>query len=74
MTEGYIASDISYVVNDASMIAAFNERLITGESIEETIRSVKPSVRPDVIAMYDRLQEQMEGAARSNSIRKIGFK
>lgn len=74
MTEGYIASDISYVVNDASMTAAFNERLITEEALEETIRSVKPSVRPDLIAMYDRLQEQMEGAARSNSIRKIGFK
>lgn len=75
MTEGYIASDISYVVNDASMTAAFNERAITQEAIEETIRSVRPSIRPDIIAMYDRLKEQMEGIERSNSTsRRIGFK
>lgn len=74
MTEGYIASDISYVVNDASMTAAFNERPITQEALEATILSVKPSIRPDVIAMYDRLQEQMEGISRSNTGRKIGFK
>ena len=73
MTEGYIASDISYVVNDASMTAAFNERLITGEALEETIKSVRPSLRPDVIATYERLREQMEGTSRANTIRKIGF-
>lgn len=73
MTEGYIASDISYVVNDASMTAAFNERLITGEALEETIKSVRPSLRPDVIVKYDKLREQMEGASRANTMRKIGF-
>jgi transitional endoplasmic reticulum ATPase len=73
MTEGYIASDISYVVNDASMTAAFNERLITGEALEETIQSVRPSLRPDVIVKYDKLREQMEGASRANAMRKIGF-
>lgn len=73
MTEGYIASDISYVVNDASMTAAFNERLITGEALEETIKSIRPSLRPDVIVKYDKLREQMEGASRTNTMRKIGF-
>ena len=73
MTEGYIASDISYVVNDASMTAAFNERLITGEALEETIKSVKPSLKPDVIAGYEKLREEMEGTSRANTMRKIGF-
>ena len=68
-------SDISYVVNDASMTAAFQNKNITQECLENTINSVKPSVRKEVLAEYEQLREQMEGLERSNSNRrKIGFK
>lgn len=75
LSEGYVSSDISYVVNDASMTAAFQNKNITQECLENTINSVKPSVRKEVLAEYEQLREQMEGLERSNSNRrKIGFK
>lgn len=38
-TEGYIASDIAYVVNDAAMIAAFKNQNITGIILEDCVKT-----------------------------------
>lgn len=73
MTEGYIASDISYICNETAMIAALNDKHITQEMLETTIRSIRPSVRPDVIKMYDDIRDKMEGIVRKNTFNKIGF-
>ncbi len=72
-TEGYIASDISYICNETAMIAALNDKQITQEMIETTISSIRPSIRPDVIKMYDDIRDKMEGIIRQNTIKKIGF-
>ena len=72
-TEGYIASDISYICNETAMIAALNDKQITQEMIETTISSIRPSIRPDVIKMYDDIRDKMEGIVRQNTIKKIGF-
>lgn len=73
MTEGYIASDISYICNETAMIAALNDKHITQEMLETTIRSIRPSIRPDVIKMYDDIRDKMEGIVRKNTFNKIGF-
>ena len=74
MTDGYIASDISYICNETAMIAALNDKQITQELLETTIRSIRPSIRPDVIKMYDDIRDKMEGITRKNTFNKIGFK
>lgn len=71
--EGYIASDISYICNETAMIAALNDKQITQEMLETTIQSIRPSIRPDVIKMYDDIRDKMEGIERKNTYKKIGF-
>ena len=74
ITDGYIASDISYICNETAMIAALNDKQITQELLETTIRSIRPSIRPDVIKMYEDIRDKMEGIERKNTYKKIGFK
>ena len=73
MTEGYIASDISYICNETAMIAALNDKKITQDLLETTIRSIRPSIRPNDVKMYDDIRDKMEGISRKNSLNKIGF-
>ena len=72
-TSGYIASDIAYICNEAAIIAALNDKLISQESIEMILSSMHPSIRPDTVKMYDDIREKMEGINRKNAVRKIGF-
>jgi transitional endoplasmic reticulum ATPase len=75
MTEGYIASDIAYVVNDAAMIAAFTDKDITEELLETSIRNTHPSLRKDTLLVFEDIRQRMEDKERSNLTRpKIGFK
>lgn len=73
-TDGFIASDIAYIVNDSAMVAAFTHKPITQELLEQSIRSTSPSVRKEVLSMYDDLRDKMEGIEKSNMLPKIGFK
>ena len=63
-TDGYIASDIAYIVNDAAMTAAFSRTPITEEILENTIRSTKPSLRKETLEEYKRIQDKMDGIGR----------
>lgn len=74
MTDGYIASDLAFIVNDAAMTAAFTHAKITQALIEKTIGETQPSVSRDLLSSYDQLREQMEGVERRNSLPRIGFK
>ncbi|MBO5540157.1 MAG: AAA family ATPase [Muribaculaceae bacterium] len=73
LSEGYVASDITYVVNEAAMIAAYNNANITEELMETTIGGIKPSVKGDALKEYDRIRDKMEGNERRNSLPKVGF-
>ena len=73
MTDGYSASDIAYICNESAMIAAFNDKEISQDILEMIIKSQKPSIRPDIIKMYDDIRDKMEGINRENTIKKIGF-
>lgn len=73
LTDGYIASDIAYIVNDAAMGAAFSDKPITQELLEATIKSIHPSISKDVVNSYENLHQKMEDVDARNKRPKIGF-
>ena len=72
-TDGYIASDIAYIVNDSAMVAAFTRKDITQELLEQSIHNTSPSIRQEVLKMYDDLKNKMEGIEKSNMMPRIGY-
>ena len=74
LTDGYIASDIAFIVNDAAMTAAFTRAEITQELLEKSISQTRPSVSKESLQMYDDLQQKMEGIGRANLLPRFGFK
>jgi len=73
LTDGYIASDIAYIVNDAAMGAAFNDQPITQQLLEEVISTIRPSIGKDVANSYESLRQKMETTDSRNKRPKIGF-
>ena len=74
LSEGYIASDIAYVVNDAAMTAAFTDQEITEEILETAVKNTHPSLRKEVLNTFEEIRCRMEGIERRNLDRpKIGF-
>lgn len=74
LSDGFIASDIAYVVNDAAMIAAFTDQSITEELLETSVKNTHPSLRVDTLKIYDEIKQKMENTERQNiGCRKIGF-
>lgn len=74
LSDGFIASDIAYVVNDAAMIAAFTDQDITEELLETSVNNTHPSLRADTLQIYDDIKRKMENTERRNMARpKIGF-
>lgn len=65
-TEGYIASDIAYIVNDSAMVAAFTRTKITGNHLCNSIQNTRPSVRTDVMKTYEDIRKKMEDNNRRN--------
>ncbi len=73
MTEGFIASDIAFICNEAAMVACLNDKNISQDILETTLQSMRPSIRPDIIKMYNDIRDKMEGLNRKNALSKIGF-
>ena len=73
-TDGYIASDIAFIVNDTAMTAAFTHAKITQALLEQTIKETRPSVSRELLRTYEDLREKMDGVERRNSLPRIGFK
>lgn len=74
LSDGFIASDIAYVVNDAAMIAAYTDQEITEELLETSVKNTHPSLRVDTLQIYDDIKRKMENTERRNlTRRKIGF-
>lgn len=63
-TEGYIASDIAFIVNDAAMTAAFTRKPISHELMCTSLNNIKPSLQKEVIDEYSQIQNKMNGAQR----------
>lgn len=73
LTDGYIASDIAYVVNDAAMTAAFTDQPISEAILETAVSNTRPSLRRDTLRTFEDIRDRMEGIERSNIRRPIGF-
>ena len=73
LTDGYVASDIAYVVNEAATIAAFNHENITQELMVKTIGGIKPSISKDLLKEYEEMRDKMEGINRSNTLPRVGY-
>ena len=75
LTEGYIASDIAYIVNDAAMVAAYTRTKITAEILLNSIHNTHPSIRLDTMEVYENIRRKMESEERRGLTEsKIGFK
>ena len=71
--EGYVASDIAYVVNEAATIAAFNHEQITQDLLIKTIEGIKPSISNELLKEYEEMRDKMEGITRINALPHVGF-
>lgn len=74
-TEGYIASDIAYIVNDSAMTAAFSRTRISNKLLQEAVRNTQPSVRQESLQLYQDIKKQMEATGRRSLVDRpsIGF-
>lgn len=75
LTDGYIASDIAYIVNDAAMTAAFSRTQISHDMLLTTIKNVPPSLNSESIKLYEAIRQNMETTNRRNvsANRPIGY-
>jgi transitional endoplasmic reticulum ATPase len=73
LTEKYVSSDITFIVNDAAMAAAFVGGPITQEFLENSIKCTHPSVGQDAIRQYEREREQFENLEHNNGLAHVGF-
>lgn len=65
-TEGYIASDIAFIVNDAAMTAAFTREPITEQLLNSTLDNIRPSLRKESLEIYQGIKDTMESVERKN--------
>ena len=72
--DGYVASDIAYIVNEAATIAAFNNEIITQELLLKTLEGIKPSISQELLKEYEEMRDKMEGITRSNALPRIGYR
>ena len=72
LTEGYVTSDLSLIVNDAAMNAAYARSFISQELLEEAISTYKPSVSDRVIKEHEEIHRRMQSDKRTHT--RIGFK
>lgn len=75
LTEGYIASDIAYIVNDSAMTAAYSRVKISYQQLLASINSIPPSIREDSKVLYESIRERMDASNRKNVVprRRIGY-
>ena len=70
-TEGYIASDIAFIVNDAAMTAAFTRKPISHELMCTSIRNIPPSLQKEVIDEYSHIKDKMNGLQRRAVVQSL---
>lgn len=70
-TEGYIASDIAFIVNDAAMTAAYTRKPISHELMCTSISNIKPSLQKEVIDEYSHIKDKMNGVQRRTVVQSL---
>jgi len=72
LSEGYVPSDIDYIVNDAAIEAAMADVPISQTLLLEAIRKTRQSVSSDDVKEYERLRDKYERLS-PNGRKRIGF-
>ena len=70
-TDGYIASDIAFIVNDAAMTAAYTRKPISHELMCVSLNNIKPSLQKEVIDEYAQIRNKMNGVQRRAVIQSL---
>ncbi len=73
MTDNYVASDIAFIVNDAAMIAAFRDELITQDGLINSIKTTRPSLNRAQLEGYERIRQKLENAQGAEPRPHVGF-
>lgn len=73
MTENYVFSDLTLIINDASRKALKAKSKITMAILEETITSTQSSLKPRDIEKYNKIKTQMEGGEIDKPRPRVGF-
>lgn len=73
LTEGYVASDINFIVNETALEAAMNDQPISQQLLTDNIKRIRKSVTADEMLAYESLRIRMEAGRSEAERRKIGF-
>lgn len=73
LTEGYVASDINFIVNETALEAAMNDKPISQQLLTDNISRIRKSVTADDMLAYETLRIRMEAGRNESELRKIGF-
>lgn len=73
MTENYVFSDLTLIINDASRKALMAKSKITMAILEETIAATRSSLKPRDIEKYNKIKAQMEGGEIEKPRPRVGF-
>jgi len=75
-TDNYVASDIKFLVDEASRFALQKRERITQEILEKVISGIQPSVSHTELLKYEALKKQFEDKkqiGKENESKPIGF-
>ncbi len=72
-SEGYVASDISFMVNSSALEAAMSDVPISQELVLAEIHKARRSVSQDDAADYERIRKKFEQQTSRQKRRRIGF-
>lgn len=72
-SEGYVASDIKYIVTESALDAARLGVPISQQHILEKLEVIFPSVSSDVVEQYERLRKEMQPQRACTAKSHIGY-
>lgn len=73
MTENYVFSDLTLIINDASRLALRNKSKITMATLESVIAHTKPSLNKSEIDKYIQIKATIDGDIQEKPRRRVGF-
>lgn len=73
LTDGFVSSDIKFIVDEASRFALRKKERITEEIVVNIINNIQPSVSHKEIGKYEKMRNEFEGRNKRQSVSKIGF-
>lgn len=73
-SEGYVASDIGFIVNQSALKAAISDVPISQHLIIEEIENTRCSVTPDALKKYEGMRQVLEIQMTVRHRCRVGFK